>query len=94
MADHAANIALDRETEWSIGAVDLGNCRRIRLATDGVVRGDGSASAGLAILSYDAGEKLLYRAGKLLGTQSSSFVAELLALEWGLHVLMDSLNIS
>ena len=47
------------------------------------MRGDGSASGGLALFAYTDGKEILIaKAGKLYGQLRSAFLAELLSLEW------------
>ena len=60
-----------------------------RLCFDGARRGSGSASAGMALIAYYSnGEReLLCRAGKILGTLPSAFLAEALAMEWALELV-------
>ena len=59
---------------------------RMRLSSDGALRGDGQAAAGMTLIAYDEHDAphILYRAGKLLGKLQSAFEAEILALEWSL----------
>ena len=94
LADHAANVALDLKEDWF--RADWARIRRakstnanLRLCLDGALRGDGSSSAGLALVAYpaDGSEVLLCRAGRVTGRLGSAFVAELLALEWGVDFL-------
>ena len=61
---------------------------------DGAKRGDGSSSAGLAMVAYhpDREPTILCRAGSILGVLSSSFAAELLALEWSLDFYTNLIN--
>ena len=61
---------------------------QIRLSTDGAMKRDGQAAAGMAIMAYfnGRGPTSLYRAGRILGVQKSAFVSELLALSWGLSM--------
>ena len=94
MADHAANIVLDHGQNW--GRVETENLHafsfansNFRLCVDGALRGNGASSAGIAIWAYnpEKGRVLLFRAGRLLNTQRSSFASEIMALEWGLDEL-------
>ena len=91
-ADHAANMALDICEEWERleeeATNDIeGSNVNYRLCFDGALRRNGQASAGLALFTYRQGRRvLLYRAGKPLGELSSSFAAELIALEWSLQM--------
>ena len=91
LADHAANMALDLDQDWSrhemeaITGLNPDSCN-FRLSVDGAKRGDGSSSGGLAItafLKYGT-EILICRAGCKFGMLRSAFEAELLALEWGI----------
>ena len=90
LADHAANVALDKQSGWmvqdacALQAVD--SRTNYRLCIDGAVRGDGAAAAGLALLLYGPSHngRVLYRGGCLLGNLNSAFLAEMLALEWAL----------
>ena len=91
LADHAANMALDSDQEWS--RYDLDAIRELnpdscnfRLSVDGAKRGDGSSSGGLAITAFltSGAEILICRAGCKFGILRSAFEAELLALEWGI----------
>jgi hypothetical protein len=102
LADHAANATLDGGADWTqycdsrqdpgieLGAVNL------RLCFHGALRGDGSSSAGFALLAYssDNGETTLFRGGRLLGKLTSAFMAEMLALECTLLIFCDFLNIT
>ena len=92
MADHAANVALDGKSSWS--TTDARNmararieCANIRVCVDGARRGSGDSAAGVAIVAYysDGTHTVVHQAGKLLGILSSAFMAEALALEWGLQ---------
>ena len=95
MADHAANVALDRRGDWEwLNQVALQEAladnANLRLCVDGARRGNGESSAGIALLAYfsDGRQELLHRSGKILGELHSAFAAEMLALDWGLQVLM------
>ena len=92
LADHAANVALDSQSDWQqIASIDdqvRVHCNW-RLCIDGARRGSGNAAAGLALIAYAPnGETIIVSsAGKLLGQLGSAFVSELLALEWGLEYI-------
>ena len=62
---------------------------RLHLSTDGALRANGQASAGMAIVVHRqlCEAEVVYRAGKALGTLPSAFDAEVLALEWALERL-------
>ncbi len=64
------------------------------LSVDGARRGDGAAAAGVALFAVSASgsEVVLCRAGRILGNVGSAFVAELLALEWGLDVYTNHID--
>lgn len=94
LTDHAANVALDIKEDWSRADWEkMGSAKRkhayLRLCVHDALRGDGSSAAGLALLpcATDGSEVLLCRAGRVMARLGSAFVAELLALEWGVHVL-------
>ena len=58
----------------------------IRLCIDGARHGSGVGAGGIAILAHQRGERyLLDRAGRPVGILKSAFLAEALALEWGLE---------
>ena len=86
MADHAANVTLDQgEDSTQHGEshiIDLATVN-LRLCFDGARRGDGSASAGFALLAYprEGEPAIIYRGGRMLGKLPSAFLAEKLALE-------------
>ena len=91
MADHAANFALHIAEDFSSGELSaikesIRENAQVRLSTDGALKGDGQAAAGMAIMVYRGGHYpiTLYRAGRVLGPLKSAFEAELLALCWGL----------
>eukprot|EP00973_Karenia_brevis_P080559 11176999-Karenia_brevis.AAC.1 len=97
LADHAGNAALDIDADWchrdpyniNIAKASRAN---LRLCVDGAYRRNGTAAGGMALLAYtpeEGKELILVRAGKLLPTVKSAFVAEAMALEWGLELLMD-----
>ena len=93
MADHAANVALDLQQEWSrndSASIDYAKQQNhnVRLCFDGARRGDGSSAGGVAIIACPPGgdEVILYRAGCKFGLLRSAFEAELLALEWSMDL--------
>ena len=95
-ADHAANVALDSKGDFHVGSLDalaaaLPRNACVRLSVDGAKRGDGSSAGGMAIMVYgdDGTPQLMYRAGRIFDTQTSAFVAELLALEWAFSVFLE-----
>ena len=99
IADHCANIALDKGSDWHVlddeSLNAAGACKlNLRLCADGALRGTGQAAAGMCLLAYgeDGVEMLLYRAGKVLGELSSAFVSEILAMEWCLDVFFVLMN--
>ena len=61
----------------------------IWVCVDGARRGSGDSAAGVAIVAHYSGgtHSVVHQAGKLLGILSSAFVAEALALEWGLQAV-------
>ena len=91
VADHSANIALDKGEEWFDDHMEMWCLAKeqganIRLCFDGARRGSGAGAGGLAIFAYWEGDRqLLYRAGRAVGYSSWSFWAESMALEWGLE---------
>ena len=95
LADHAANVVLDGAGDWRRGDPDLIDVARsggyyLRVSFDGARRGDGICAAGVAIAAYrpDGSEvHLVYRGGKYLGSLSSAFAAELLALEHAIDTI-------
>ena len=91
VADHAANAALDADSDWERTDPDAvaqarSSGQNLRVCVDGALRGGRAAAGGLAIYAYP-GKVLLCRAGKRLGTMGSSFLVEALALEWALDLL-------
>ena len=98
MADHAANVALDNGSDWNFvdeqaeASFHKSAQACLRVCSDGAMRGSGQSAVGFALLSYSqSGHRtILRRSGKLLGSLSSAFVAEALALEWCLDLFMDS----
>ena len=95
VADHAANAALDTESDWERGCEE--DARRattdrmnLRMCVDGALRGNGKAAGGMVIYGYTSPScrRVLYRAGKCFGHLNSAFLAEMLALEWALGVLL------
>ena len=99
MADHAANVSLDSHDDWDRSDLEaLSQARahnaNLWLCVDGARRGSGGFAAGLTLLAYfpDGRRQLLYRSGKLLGKLQSAFASEMLALEWGLQVLIGFLD--
>ena len=99
IADHAANYALDSGRAWQQRS--CGSCSswavgtpNLHLCVDGARRGDGNSAVGMALFAFSpVGEReLVYRAGKILGNLPSAFVAELLALEWGLEILVNVIS--
>ena len=95
VADHAANAALDTESDWERGCEE--DARRattdrmnLRMCVDGALRGNGKAAGGMVIHGYTSSSciRVLYRAGKCFGHLNSAFLAEMLALEWALGVLL------
>ena len=70
----------------------------LRLSVDGGRRSSTQAAIGLALFSAvpsDSGRaqyNLLARCGKLLTSVQSAFVAEAVALEWGLQYLIELLK--
>ena len=98
LADHAANVALDLQQDWSSPVLEaIDHAKRanhnIRLSVEGARRGDGSSAGGLAIAALlPSGEEiLLCRAGCKFGMLSSAFEAELSALDWGMNVFTNLL---
>ena len=100
VADHAANCAMDLETSWSrsdntLLAQALLSGSSLRLSVDGGRRSATHAAIGLALFAVDvenggvAKYTLLARRGKILTSVSSSFLAEAVALEWGLQYLIE-----
>ena len=100
VADHAVNCALDLETSWSRSDNDLLaqamlSGRSLRLSVDGGKRSATQAAIGLALFSVEivtggvAKYTLLARSGKLLSGVSSAFLAEAMALEWGLQYMVE-----
>ena len=96
-ADHAANAALDVDCDCESLSGQCIPCHIspstacIQLCSDGAKRGSGKAAAGMALLSHSAAGSpvLLRRSGKRIHALDSSFLAELLALEWCLDVFLD-----
>ena len=93
-ADHVANCALDRNGAWEwehTEALERARCNRsnLRLFVDRARRGNGQSSAGMAILAYhgmgNSTRELLFRVGICIGSLESSFMAEVLAMEWALQ---------
>ena len=91
-ADHAANVALDLQSDWEDlqqDALKEARARKanFRLSVDGARRGNSQSAAGIALIAYYPGgrRELVYRAGRCLGELSSAFLAEALAMEWGLQ---------
>jgi hypothetical protein len=96
LADHAANCALDLNDSWSRWDHNPGTVvdkSKIRLCVDGALRGDGRASAGMAVLfcGGDAQWRCIYRAGTTLGQMSSAFAAEVLSMDWALDILVHTI---
>ena len=62
----------------------------LRLCLDGARRGNGQAAAGITLLAYyPCGRRdLIYRSGRLLGTLSSAFASEMLALDVAIQALL------
>ena len=99
IADHCANIALDRACDLHVlngAALQAARASKLnlRLCADGALRGTGQAAAGMCLLAYEESgrEVLLYRAGKVLGELSSAFVSEMLAMEWCLDMFFIPMN--
>ena len=91
VADHSANIALDKEEEWFDDHLEKLRLAQeqganTRLCFDGARRGSGAGAGRLAIFAYWQGDsQLLYKAGRPVGYLSPSSVAESIAFEWGLE---------
>jgi len=95
VADHAANMALDTQTSWERLDVEflkvaLEEAANLRLCIDGACRAQKDGAVGMALFAYsrNGGCRLVYRAGKPLGDTRSAFLAELLALEFGLQTFV------
>ena len=95
-ADHAAYVALDSKSDWSITDFDVlavaqKERANIRATADGAKRGDGQSAAGIAFIAYfpDGRRIVFHRAGKWLGILSSAFLAESIAMEWCLESFME-----
>ena len=60
------------------------------LSSGGALRGNSEASAGMAIVVFGNRANVLYCAGKLPGSLSSAFAAEVMAMECYFEVFCDS----
>ena len=91
-ADHAANIALDINSDWR----RLDSCAlkqaleaesNFRACGDGALRGNGMGSGGMAVFAYspDSSKQMHLRQGVVFGSLNSAFLNEALALEWCLR---------
>ena len=97
IADHAANVTLDEGDSWmqhEKTVEDTGlhiDSVNFHLRVDGARRGDSSSAAGMALMVHGADGKatILRRAGLLLKSSSSAFLAEMLAMEWALECFRD-----
>ena len=100
VADHAVNAALDSSSTWTrcdneLLADALIDGRSLRLCLDGGRRSQSQAAVGLALYAVECDEggiaecKLLVRRGMVLGSIASAFLAEAVALEWGLQYLVE-----
>ena len=94
LADDAANQALDSNNDWKHAHEECiqhakEKAANLRICFDGAHRRSGKSAAGVTIIAYheDGQRDLLVRAGRLLGTLDSSFLAELLSMEWALEIL-------
>ena len=103
VADHAVNATMDWKRDWlvadEVGIADAVSCKsNIRLAVDGGVRRAGAAAIGIALFSARCDrngnwtQRPMMRAGRQLGNVRSAFLAEAMALEWGLEKLLESLG--
>jgi len=99
IADHAANVALDVQRPWRevhMQAFEEANKAgtNFRLCVDGACRNHQHGSVGFALFAYLPGERrsLILRAGKPVDDVRSAFLAELLAMEWGLHIFLRLMN--
>ena len=97
LADHAANMALDEKTgwhrvEWKQLQQAVAPKKNLRLCVDGALHGDRSSAAGFALIAYPE-EAVLCRAGRQLGKLTAAFVAEMLALEWAMNILVRLIGI-
>ena len=96
MRINAANCALDMKEHWiveDVPAIALAcrTCCSLRLSVDGAKRGNGESSGAMASIAYpaDGSSIVLYRAGVCFGRLDLSFLAELMAMEWGLDTSSD-----
>ena len=100
VADHAVNAALDSKSTWTrcdedLLADALLDGKSLRLCLDGGRRCETRAAIGLALYSVEcsgsgiATYTLLARRGRLLQSVLSAFLAEAVALEWGLQYLVE-----
>ena len=103
VADHAANATMDAQESWTrcnmpalADALLLG--QNLRLCLDGGRRSSEQAALGLALYSVTgisngrATYTVIARRGHLLHRVDSAFVAEAVALEWGLQYLIELLK--
>ena len=100
VADHAVNAALDSQSTWTrcdndLLADALIDGRSLRLCLDGGRRSESQAAVGLALFAVErdgsgmAKYKLLVRRAMVLESIASAFLAEAVALEWGLQYLVE-----
>ena len=101
LADHAANVAMDSGHNWD--EIDLeafqkaqNEIARIRVCSDGALRGNGKAAAGMAMIAYfpDGSKVIIRRAGRILQGVSSAFVSEVVALEWSIKCFLEFCGLS
>ena len=94
LADHAANVTLDLNSDWEhMEWSTAASKSNIRICVDGALRGNGLAAGGMAVFAYteNVGRELVMRAGKHFGHLDSAFLAEASALEWALEVLISNI---
>ena len=101
MADHAANVAMDSGHDWDQSDPEAmrkahHTNARIRVCSDGALRRNGKAAAGMAMIAYfpDGSSVTLRRAGRILQGVSSAFVSEAMALEWSVQCFFEFCGLS
>ena len=103
VADHAVNASFDEGRSWEAGSrSDMQQAIRqhanLRICVDGGMRGNGTAAVGMVVYvaRQDKDAQWQYeqivRRGQLVGTASSAFGAETVALEWALEYLVKFLT--
>ena len=101
VADHAANVAMDSGHDWDQSDPEAmrkahHTNARIRVCSDGALRRNGKAAAGMAMIAYfpDGSSVTLRRAERILQGVSSAFVSEAMALEWSVQCFFEFCGLS